>query len=147
MIFKWSHGTDSQVYEDALKIRHEVFVEEQGWTEEENVDGLDDECHHLVGYVDGEPVVTARLYSEIGDENTYGIQRVATIKEARGSGYGTQVLDEIRRHAKDELKISRLEMDAQTHAIPFYEKNGYEVTDGEEFDFLGISHHKMHMEL
>lgn len=147
LTFEWSKGTDSKTYEDALKLRHDVFVEEQSWNKEDEVDGQDDNCHHLVGYLDGEAVVTSRLHPEVGDNQTYGIQRVATAEQARGSGFGNDILAEIKRYAQDELKIKRLEMDAQDHAIDFYKKNGFQISDEEGFDFLGIPHHKMHIDL
>lgn len=147
MEFKWAYGTDNPVYDDALKIRHEVFVNEQGWDKSDEVDGLDDVCHHLVGYDGDNPVVTTRLYPEVGDDNTYGIQRVATAAEARGSGHGSSIMDEIIRHAKDELGLKRLEMSAQDHAIPFYEKNGFKLSDEEGYDFLDIPHHTMYIDL
>ncbi len=145
--FEWTKGTDSKVYEDALKLRHSVFVEEQSWSKEDELDGFDDECHHLVGYLDGEAVVTSRLHPEIGDEHTHGVQRVATAEAARGSGYGRDILTEIKRYAKDELNIKRLEMDAQDHAIEFYKKNGFQLSDEDGFDFVGIPHHKMYINL
>ena len=46
--------------EDAVFIRKEVFVKEQGFKNE--FDEKDNEAHFLVGYENGSPVATCRIF-------------------------------------------------------------------------------------
>lgn len=105
---------------EALAIRMQVFVREQGFTDEE--DEHDGSSIHLVLF-DGEtPVATCRTYPL--DEETYLIGRVAVVKSRRGEHVGALVLgeaeNEIRRRGGKAVVIH-----AQMQARDFYLKQGY----------------------
>ena len=136
---KWTTDTTSAIYKDALKIRYAVFVNEQGVSEEEEIDSLEDKTEHVVLYVDGKPVATARIYN-LG-ENTFKVQRVAVHKDARGIGYGAVIMTEAEKRIH-ELGGHKVTLGAQNSAIPFYEKLAFNV-EGEEFMDAGIPHHTM----
>lgn len=136
---KWTTDTTSAIYKDALKIRYAVFVNEQGVSEEEEIDSLEDKTEHVVLYVDGKPVATARIY-DLG-ENTFKVQRVAVLKDARGIGYGAVIMTEAEKRIH-ELGGHKVTLGAQNSAIPFYEKLAFNV-EGEEFMDAGIPHHTM----
>ena len=136
---KWTTDTTSAIYKDALKIRYAVFVNEQGVSEEEEIDSLEDKTEHVVLYVDGKPVATARIY-DLG-ENTFKVQRVAVHKDARGIGYGAVIMTEAEKRIH-ELGGHKVTLGAQNSAIPFYEKLAFNV-EGEEFMDAGIPHHTM----
>lgn len=136
---KWTTDTTSAIYKDALKIRYAVFVNEQGVSEEEEIDSLEDKTEHVVLYVDGKPVATARIY-DLG-ENTFKVQRVAVLKGARGMGYGAVIMTEAEKRIQ-ELGGQKITLGAQNSAIPFYEKLAFNV-EGEEFMDAGIPHHTM----
>ncbi|AXY25143.1 GNAT family N-acetyltransferase [Suicoccus acidiformans] len=140
MKFKWTYGTDNTIYSDALKIRKEVFIQEQGVALNLELDGLDSERFHVVGYIEDEAVVTARLY--INDANQAKVQRVATAKAYRGKQYGSQLLDTIEAWAQDKA-LKGLVLSAQDTAIPFYEKNGYHVSSPDGYLDANIPHHDM----
>lgn len=144
MPFKWSKGKEDKAYQDAIKIRKEVFMEEQGFAEEVEMDGLDDRCYHLVAYQDGEAVATLRLYELVPDD-VYKVQRVAVVKKARGQGFGRQIMEEAERFGRDSL-IKQLTLAAQNTAISFYEALGYQI-EGEEFMEAGVPHHTMTLNL
>ena len=136
---KWTTNTDSPEYLDALKVRHEVFVVEQGVSIEEEIDELENETDHLVIYENSEPIAAARIY-DLGS-NTYKAHRVCVLKDARGKGYGVEIMHQIELRAQ-KLGARRITLGAQNTAIPFYEKLGYQ-TEGEEFLDAGIPHHTM----
>ncbi|MDZ7834245.1 MAG: GNAT family N-acetyltransferase [Alkalibacterium sp.] len=52
------------------------------------------------------------------------------------------MLEWIEKIAREQLYGSRLILDSQDHAIPFYEKEGFEV-QGDGFLDAGIPHHFM----
>jgi len=69
-------------------IRRKVFIEEQGVTEEEEMDGTDAGAIHLLVRDDGLPVATGRIIIE---DDKYYIGRVAVLKEQRGKNTGTSL--------------------------------------------------------
>lgn len=130
----------STTYADALAIRKTVFVEEQNVDESLEIDDLEDQTLHLVGYVKNIPACTARLLKK--ENGDIKIQRVAVLKDYRGTGLGLKLIQEIERLAIKELNGSRLILDSQDHAIAFYEKADFTV-EGDGFLDAGIPHHFM----
>ena len=133
---KWTTDLDSEIYEDAKAIRFKVFVDEQEVPEELEIDELEADSHHLVIYLDGKEIATARIY-EI-DEDFYKIQRVAVYKDLRGSGYGALAIQKAEERVR-EFGGNKVLLGAQLQALPFYEKLGYSVVSEEYLD-AGILH-------
>lgn len=128
--------THSQVYTDAASIRQAVFVKEQGISAQLEFDGLDDQATHYVGYVDGQPVVTARIRYE---DQVVHIQRVAVLKSFRHHGYAVALLQQV---IAEMAPGTQLELNAQVTAIGLYDQLGFKQT-GEPFEEVGIKHVKM----
>lgn len=126
-----------------LAIRRRVFIEEQGVTEAEDVDGLDPVALHLLAMQDATPVGTARILVEGA---TGKIGRVCILKEARGTGLGAALI----RAAVAELRampgVAKAKLGAQVHAIGFYEKLGFEAV-GPVYMDAGVPHRDMVMAL
>lgn len=139
LIAKWTTDTTSAVYADALKIRKDVFVEEQGVSVEEEIDDLEDQTNHVVLYESAIPVATARIY-DLG-QGTYKVQRVAVQSAYRGKGYGKKLMEQVELNVK-ELGGQKITLGAQNTAIPFYEALNYSI-EGVEFMDAGIPHHTM----
>lgn len=137
-VVKSTRDIDSQIYKDALSIRKTVFVEEQNVPMELEIEN-ESEAIHFVGYKDEKPVVTARVLSE--DSETWHVQRVATLKSARGQHLATDILTFIEGFAT-VYDIKYLTLGAQDQAQNFYLKLGY-VIEGEGFMDAGIPHHTM----
>ncbi len=128
-----------------FSIRMIVFVEEQAVPPEEELDLLDVTATHFrvrVASARHLPeciVATARAVDK--GHGTAKIGRVAVLKEYRGRGIGFSLMRYIEQYAADAgFRESLLE--AQCHAIPFYEKLGY-VAEGEIFLDAGIEHRLM----
>ncbi len=153
--------TDEEGLADALAVRHEVFVEGQDVPEDLEYDEWDedDRTVHLVAYAGdqggggpesgpalepGEPVGAARLRPSHGGVGK--VQRVAVREAVRGGGWGRRLMDELEAAAR-EAGYGRLELDAQTHAVGFYERLDYRVTSEEEFLDAGIPHLAMAKDL
>lgn len=125
-------------------IRHTVFVVEQQVPEAEEWDDLDDQSIHLLARGDdGTPLGTARL---IRRDQTGKITRVAVLKPARGTGLGAALIAEAVAVFAAMPGITRLQLGAQNHAIPFYEKLGF-AAYGPEYMDGGIPHHDMERRL
>ena len=126
-----------QESEPALQgIRKTVFISEQNVPESLEWDGLDAQCLHLlVVDLQGQPIGCARLLA------SGHIGRMAVLSEWRGRGVGAALLrallDIARRQSHPEVFLN-----AQTYAVGFYEKYGFERL-GDEFLDAGIPHFKM----
>ena len=84
LTFEW-FGFSSPQMEAALDIRTRVFVDEQGYTLEEDRDEQDRTALHVLGRdAAGEPVCTARMFEE--RPGVWHIGRVATYAARRGRG-------------------------------------------------------------
>lgn len=106
---------------DAVTIREEVFMKEQGFRDE--FDSEDLNATHLVLYIENIPAATCRFFPGKMQEE-YVIGRIAVRKEYRGHSLGSRLL------AAAESEILMLGgrsviLHAQQQAKPFYEKQGY----------------------
>ncbi|WML38820.1 GNAT family N-acetyltransferase [Neobacillus sp. OS1-2] len=124
--------------EDAFSVRKIVFVEEQNVPLEEEIDQFEDEATHFVMYQEGAPVGAGRFRIVDG----YGkVERICVMKGARKTGTGKALMNEIESYAQMQ-GLHKLKLNAQTQAIPFYARLGYEVVS-EEFMDAGIPHRTM----
>jgi predicted GNAT family N-acyltransferase len=122
------------------QIRRTVFVDEQKVPEALEWDGIDGDCRHAIAEnATGEPIGCARLLPD------GHIGRVAVVAQARGQGVGGALLERMIALAA-ELGHQRVIVNAQTHALAFYERHGF-VAFGAEFDDAGISHRAMERRL
>lgn len=138
--FKMTQDLTSPVYADALMIRRRVFIDGQGVPESLEVDDMEAQARHIVGYQEGEPVVVARLIDkELG--KTYKVQRVAVLADWRQHGFGKQLMLYIEDFALEQ-DVRSLILNAQNTAIGFYESLDYEII-GDVFLEAGIPHHTM----
>lgn len=128
--------------ETCYALRHTVFVLEQGYTAEGEVDALDPDSMHLLAHKDGTPVATARAYL---DGDTAKIGRVCVLKAQRGSGLGADLINVTAQLAAAN-GARRAVLGAQRHAIGFYEKLGF-TPYGAPYDDEGEPHQMMERDL
>lgn len=123
---------------EAYSVRTIVFVEEQKVPVEEEIDQFEDEATHFVLYNENTPIGAGRFRVVDG----YGkVERICVLKEARNTGAGKLIMNGIEKFAT-ENGLKKLKLNAQTHAIPFYARLGYEVVSDEFLD-AGIPHKTM----
>lgn len=125
--------------EQLSSVRHEVFVIGQNVPAELEIDIADKLYTHILA-LDGEkPVGTARLTTD------GHVGRVAVLKEYREMGIGKELMLQIEEIAF-EMGFDQIELGAQLHAIPFYEKLGYKAY-GSVYMEAGIEHKHMKKKL
>lgn len=121
-------------------IRRAVFVIEQLVPESEEWDDWDKAASHVVAEsADGWAVGTGRLLPD------GHIGRMAVLKAWRGRGVGSALLSELIALAR-ERGHAETRLHAQTHALGFYRKHGYDPL-GDEFMEAGIPHYEMRLTL
>lgn len=108
--------------EDSRQIRQQVFVDEQGFTDE--FDETDSTCLYVLAYDGDRAVANARTYYS-DEKASWIIGRVAVLPEYRGGGTGALIMrateDAIRAQGGNSIWLS-----AQKPVIEFYEKLGYQ---------------------
>lgn len=124
---------------DAFFVRKEVFVKEQHVPEEEEIDQFEDTSEHIVIYDGGQPVGAGRWRMKDGHGK---LERICVMKSHRSLGVGAVIMQALEKAAAAKGADSFI-LHAQTQAVPFYEKQGYRVTSGEEFLDAGIPHLEM----
>lgn len=132
---KWLTGEDDLSL--CHNLRKEVFCDEQKITEKTEFDSLDKNSLHLLITENSLPAGTGRIY--LTDEKSVHFGHIAISKNERGKGLGKVLINEMIKKAK-KLNAGKITINAQLHAVPFYEKQGFAV-DGVkrsngEFSFI-----------
>ena len=118
---KWIHGSEDIA--EAKQVRQAVFVEEQGYTPEQEFDATDALSWHVVALDEETPVGTGRLYVQDGQ---YCIGRLCVLPEYRGQGIGEAMVGLLIDRAM-MIGAPGLHVYAQVQAQPLYEKCGFEA--------------------
>ncbi|MCL2055848.1 MAG: GNAT family N-acetyltransferase [Oscillospiraceae bacterium] len=118
---------------DAYAVRTAVFVNEQGFSAEIEIDDTDPSAYHIVMFDGAKPVATGRVFPENSDKQTYHIGRVAVLKKYRGRGIGIKLMAKLEECAKS-LGGTRTVLGSQMQAKQFYEKLGYAAFGGQYMD-------------
>lgn len=114
-------------------VRREVFVLEQRVPEELEWDGVDPSCRHVEALdASGSTVGTGRLLPD------GHVGRMAVLAAHRGRGVGRAILARLIAIARDRGD-REVVLNAQTHAIGFYRRSGFEVSSAVFLD-AGIPH-------
>ena len=129
-----------QASELVKPIRYQVFVVEQQVPEDLEWDEYDQDAFHAVAKSNEEVIATGRL---ILDQSKAKIGRMAVDKEYRGKGVGREILNALINLGK-EKGAHEFILHAQTHAIAFYAREGFEPY-GPIFDEAGIPHVEMRL--
>ena len=126
-----------------LDLRRTVFIEEQNVPENEEVDGDDPDCDHILLTVSDTPVGAARLkyYNDF-----IKVQRVCVLKNYRGQGIGSKIINFIIRHVEKNDIRSSVRLGSQIHALEFYKRLGF-IEFGEEYLDAGILHKDMEFQI
>lgn len=136
MVIDQIHFRQANWLEDghALRaIRKTVFIDEQNVPVELEWDGLDADCFHVLAVeAGGKPIGTARL------QLNGHIGRMAVLKEWREQGVGSALLRRLLTEIGNR-EVQQAVLNAQTDAVRFYQKFGFQIV-GDEFMDAGIPH-------
>ena len=135
-IVKWIDG-----YVPLTMIREKVFIEEQKVMPQLEWDGMDEEAIHFLVYKDEKAIGCARAFVI---ENHMQLGRMAILKEYRGEGIGSNLIEKAITTAKLN-QLSLIDISAQCHAIDFYKKFGFKVISDIYLD-AEIPHRDMRLE-
>lgn len=129
--FVWFYGNEEELYTKAAQVRVAIFVDEQGYLRENELDEQDAESWHIIGFLEGIPVCAARLFTH--DTKEYHVGRVAVLAHMRGKKVGLQMMQQVEHKAK-ELQARTLMLNAQSDKTYFYECCGFSKTGNTSLD-------------
>ncbi|SFM36521.1 Predicted N-acyltransferase, GNAT family [Psychrobacillus psychrodurans] len=130
-------------YEDAVRIRRKVFVEEQDVPLHLELDEYDANAVHFVAY-DGDIPFGAGRIREI-EPGIGKVERVCILPDYRGRKLGNLMMQCMEDYSIS-AEITKLKLNAQSQAILFYEKRNYTITSP-EFLEAGIPHRAMEKQI
>lgn len=122
-----------------LALRRKVFIEEQGVSEADELDGLDGQAIHLLARIDGQPVGSARLLIK-GETGKIG--RVCVLPDWRGTGLGAALMRAAIAEMRAMSGLRQVRLGAQLHALGFYQRLGFQA-EGPVYQDAGIDHRDM----
>ena len=130
--------TNTELYE-IMRLRQDVFVVEQNCPYFD-LDGVDYKSVHVFIEDGGSLVACLRIFPRDGEEGIIQVGRVVT--RERKKGYGAAILSEGLRIARERFSPSGFYLEAQTYAVGYYAREGFEVVS-DEFLEDGIPHVQM----
>ena len=127
--------TTTELYE-ILKSRAEIFIIEQN-IHYQDCDDTDYNSLHCFIEENGKIAAYLRAFYKDNDKTTVKVGRVLTMRH--GIGLGKELLEKSICVISNKMKCNRIYIDAQKHAVGFYEKIGFKIVTG-EFLEEGIIH-------
>ena len=138
-------GSWNVLGQDAMRLRMQVFVREQGIPVEIEADEFDVTSLHAVAINGlGMCVATGRMLPSANEATRADVMRIgrmAVARPLRGTQLGRQVLDALV-DAAQRLGKRQVELHAQRTAESFYRRAGFSVV-GEPYEEAGIAHISM----
>ena len=121
-----------------IRLRNEVFVVEQNCIFQD-ADNKDQQCFHLVGYIDSELAAYARLVPAGVSYDQVSIGRIITSPLFRNTGIGKALMKQVIDQCYKLFNKQAVKIGAQFRLKHFYESFGFRQT-GEVYDEDGIDH-------
>jgi predicted GNAT family N-acyltransferase len=141
--FSYKLVTSDLELQEAFEVRRQVFVREQGISEDSVFDGHDREALHMV-VKDGERVIGSARVQFLAN-NQAKLERMAILKRYRRKGIGREMLLFLDAILKDK-QVQQVIIHAQLEVVPFYKLCGFDEL-GLPFQEAGIEHIKMRKQL
>jgi ElaA protein len=136
---------------DLYQVRAAAFIVEQDCVFQD-VDGIDPQCWHLLGYSspsplgegrgEGQLVAYCRLLPAGAKYAEASIGRVVTSHSVRGTGMGRELMREALGRMEKLWPGAPIRIGAQAHLERFYRDFGF-VTASQPYDEDGILHIEM----
>ena len=131
--------TSDKEIEGAFEVRRKVFIEEQGISEDLELDGRDSEALHIV-VKDGERIIGTTRVLFLAT-NRAKIERMAVLIPFRRKRIGTRIISFLTEELQKK-QIEKVFLHAQYPVIAFYKSVGFKKQPPPFWE-AGIKHVKM----
>lgn len=122
-----------------FQLRQAVFIVEQDCPFHD-IDGLDDQALHLLGWQNNTLIATLRLFPEYTDyQNRCSIGRICTHGDYRRFGAGRELVQQAIHYIEQHYPNRETQIGAQLYLKRFYEGFGF-VQSSDVYDEDGIDH-------
>ncbi|KIJ69947.1 hypothetical protein HYDPIDRAFT_121162 [Hydnomerulius pinastri MD-312] len=143
------HEGRQDLLDQCINVRIDVFVHEQGFPLDVEVDEQDPTATHILLRLlpSLTPIGTIRAHKVEG-ANYYKLSRLAVLKLYRQYRFGRDLVLALHQWVKDdakqtgEMQVAKVVNHSQLPVKAFYSKFGYQ-SEGDEFDEDGAPHQKM----
>ena len=126
----------TQLYE-LLKIRQDVFIIEQHCIYPD-IDGLDPNCLHLLGYDGGDLIAYMRLIpADFHPSGNIALGRIISLATKRGTGIGKTMMQQAMEYTAEHYPQQDVQLAAQYYLRGFYQNFGFSSIS-EPYDEDGI---------
>ncbi len=142
IVKEFNELTTKELYE-ILQSRAEIFIMEQDICYQD-MDNRDYDALHCFFMEEEKVIAYLRAFYIDRERAVVKMGRVLTLQH--GAGIGKKLMKESIAVVKSRMNCRKLCIDAQTHAIGFYEKLGLQVVS-DEFWEEGVLHVKMEMDI
>lgn len=132
-------------WHDIVQLRVDVFVVEQECAYPE-IDGKDLDAHHVLGYVEGQIHVYARIILPGKEDPCYHIGRVIVRSGHRKKGLGNDLMQACMSWIQRQNPEARVCVQAQANLEAWYGELGFQSISG-IYDWDGIPHLDMEAKL
>ncbi|MGZ4099939.1 MAG: GNAT family N-acetyltransferase [Bacteroidia bacterium] len=143
MNFKLKSFTELSAKElyNILQLRNEVFIVEQNCAYQD-LDGLDQDALHLMGYTDSGIISYARILKPGVCYHEAAIGRVVVSADQRGNKHGHDLMQQAIKECCRAFNTGTIIISAQQYLEKFYSSLGF-VTESEMYLEDNIPHIKM----
>ena len=132
-------ATEHPLYQQVIALRQQVLRAPLGLDIEN--DDLSDEVNQIIFIYEDDKEVKGCVLLQHYDAETFKLRQMAVAQQMQGQQIGSQLINAADTYAV-QLGKSKIVLHARETAIPFYERQGYEVV-GDTFYEVGIPHKKM----
>jgi len=141
--FNYKLVANDRELEEAFEVRRQVFVDEQGISDDLVFDGHDREALHMV-VKDGERVIGTARVLFLADHQAK-LERMAVLNPLRHKGIGKGIVSFLNEELRNR-QLEQIVLHAQYGVVTFYKSCGFEEL-GMPFWEAGIKHIKMQKRL
>jgi len=134
------HPESPKELEQYYELRWRILRAPWGEPEGSEIDGIEDQCFHIMVTDSDKTIGVGRLQYNSADEAQ--IRYMAVEKEYEGNGIGRRIVNALEQEAINK-NINTLMLDAREPAVGFYQKLGYSIEKKSYVLFDEIQHFRM----
>ena len=140
MSFIIKQPESSEEFKQYYRLRFRILRAPWGEPEGSEIDGIEDQCFHIMVTDSDKTIGVGRLQYNSADEAQ--IRYMAVEKEYERNGIGRMIVNALEQEALNK-NILTVVLDAREPAVGFYQKLGYSIEEKSYVLFNEIQHYRM----
>ena len=140
MPFTIKQPESPEEFKQYYNLRYRILRAPWGEPQGSEVDGIEDQCFHIMALDQDKVVGVGRI--QYNSTNEAQIRYMAIEKVYEGNGIGRMIVDALEQEAKNR-NINTVMLDAREPAVGFYQRLGYSVAQKSYVLFDEIQHYRM----